>query len=119
MRDWRWIKEHIQPLRVIPQRLPAECWNAVRLALRRRGTPLDLELEGLRGFHCRLSDPAWFVWTVVPEECPLLLWTDFERHRSALNAPVPCHLYLYHIHAGLVTGKALDAILAQAHAQVH
>lgn len=116
MRDWRWVMDHCRPLRVIPQRLPAECWNPVRLVLQRRGGPLRLELDGLRGVQCELRDPAWFAWAMVPEVCPLLVWTDFDNRREALDAPVACRLYLYHYHAGLVSGRALDAIRDQARA---
>lgn len=46
------------------------------------------------------------------DDQPIMVWLDFDTHlhNQALHEPVPCQLRLYHSHAGLVMGSALDAL---------
>lgn len=105
--------ERYEPLRVFPKEIPASCWNTVRLALRRQGRPLRLDLRGLRAVTCELDEAAWVVWGPHHYgEVPLMAWTGFTRPRAALHLPVRCELRLYHLHAGLLMGPALEALEA-------
>lgn len=100
-----------EALRVYPKRIPAECWNAVRLALRRHGRPLSIELRGMRAVSCELDEAAWVVWGPPHYgAAPLMAWTAFARPHAALHLPVSCELRLYHLHAGLLMGPALEAV---------
>ena len=106
-----------RPLRVYPKCVPAACWNAVRLALRRRGRPLRLDLPGLRGVECELDDTVWIVWAPRYGAVPFMAWTAFERC-PALHLPVACELRVYHLQAGLLMGPALEAVERAARAAV-
>jgi len=106
--------ERFEPLRILPKRVPAPCWNSVRLALRRHGHPLHLSMPGFRGVECELDDRAWVVWAPRAGSVPFMAWTAFEPRGAALHLPVACELRLYHLQAGLIMGPALEAIESAA-----
>lgn len=99
------------PIRVIPKSVPAPCYNAVRLALLRRGEPLRFPLAGLRRIECILNRQSWRLFDGLEARRRLILeWAGFQTRGRSLHSPVPCELRLYHVHAGLIMGEALDAI---------
>ena len=100
------------PLRIFPKMIEASCYNHVRLALRRLGNPLRVELPDHRGLHIILNDQLWLCIDNICNDQPVMAWLDFDtrKHNTALHEPVPCQLRLYHMHAGLVMGSALDAL---------
>jgi hypothetical protein len=104
--------DSIRPLRVMPKTIEATCYNHVRLALRRLGNPLRVDLPEHRGLEIILYDNQWVCVDSTRDDQPVMAWIDFDtrRHRDALYEPVPCKLRLYHMHAGLVMGSALDAL---------
>jgi hypothetical protein len=57
-----------------------------------------------------LDEDLWAGMAPWDEELPLLAWSDFDTRRSGLDQPVACRLHLYHAHAGLLMGVALDAL---------
>ena len=98
----------IPPLRTLPKIIDAACYNRVRLALLRMGSPLRLEIPGHR-LDMVLTDRAWMGIAPWQMEIPMLVWTEFRpRPRRSLHEPVSCMLHLYHMHAGLIMGTALD-----------
>jgi hypothetical protein len=102
----------IRPLRVMPKTIEAACYNQVRLALRRLGNPLRVELPEHRGLEIILEDDNWLCVDSARNDQPIMAWLCFDtrRHNNALHEPVPCQLRLYHMHAGLIMGSALDAL---------
>ncbi len=113
----------LAPLRSIPKTVDACYYNRVRLALKRLGNPLEVELDGrLRQSDMLLTDREWLCVDRARDDLPLLAWTDFAiKERDALHAPVRCTLHLYHAHAGLLMGRALpvlDRVLQQRLAKV-
>jgi hypothetical protein len=99
------------PIRVLPKQIPPSCFNAVRLALRRRGEPLRLELPGLRAVSCVLARDSWRLVDHSGGSALLLLeWTDFRTGGRGLHEPVPSDLRVFHVQAGLIMGVALEAI---------
>ena len=98
-----------EPLRTFPKRIEADCYNRVRLALRRISNPLRVALPGHRGLEAILYEDCWLVVDSLQSDEPVLAWVEFAR-RQALHEPVACALKLYHTHAGLVMGTALDAL---------
>lgn len=102
----------IRPLRVMPKTIEAACYNQVRLALRRLGNPLRVELPEHRGLEIILEDDNWLCVDSARDDQPIMAWLGFDtrKHNNALHEPVPCQLRLYHIHAGLIMGSALDAL---------
>ncbi len=108
----------IAPLRSVPKTVEARYYNRVRLALKRLGKPLEVELDGeLRQTDMLLTDHEWLCVDRTRDDLPLLAWTDFTvKGRDALHAPVRCTLHLYHTHSGLLMGRTLpilDRILQQ------
>jgi hypothetical protein len=104
--------DSLRPLRVMPKTIEAACYNHVRLALRRLGKPLRVDLPDHRGLEIILNDRVWLCIDSTHDDQPVMAWLDFDtrRHNAALHEPVPCQLRLYHMHAGLVMGSALDAL---------
>jgi hypothetical protein len=100
-------------LRIFPKCIDASCYNAIRLALRRIANPLRVDLPRHRGLSVILEDHVWFCVDGLHEDLPVLAWRDFEvRERNSLQEAVNCRLYLYHTHAGLIMGSALEALEA-------
>lgn len=106
----RWLRE-LTPLRVWPKTISAAHYNCVRLALKRLGCPLRHELQR-PALILLLDEDLWAGMAPWDEELPLLAWTEFDTHRSGLDQPVACRLHLYHAHAGLLMGMALEALNA-------
>lgn len=101
--------DDLTPLRTMPKTVPAGHYNDVRLALRRLGNPLRIEMPRLH-VEILLCDKVWWCLRHYEDEIPLLAWTAFEARRGGLHDPVSCRLHLYHCHAGLLMGTALDAL---------
>ena len=104
--------DKLQPLRVMQKTIEAACYNHVRLALRRLGNPLRIDLPDHRGLHIILGDHLWLCVDRTRDDQPIMAWLDFDtrKRNQALHEPVPCQLRLYHVHAGLVMGSTLDAL---------
>ena len=98
-------------LRNMPKTIEAVVYNHVRLALRRLGSPLRVEVPGHRGLEIILDNHEWLCVDANAEDQPVMAWVDFASHgRDNLQAPVSCTLELYHRCAGLVMGSALDSL---------
>jgi hypothetical protein len=98
-----------EPLRTFPKLIEADFYNRVRLALNRLSRPLRVELPDHRGLEAILDDNGWLVVDSLKADQPVLAWVEF-GHRDGLHEPVACVLKLYHVHAGLVMGTALEAL---------
>ncbi len=96
-----------EPLRNFPKRIDADCYNRARLALHRIANPLRLPLTEHRGLDAILYEDCWLVVDSLQADEPVMAWVEFAR-RQALHEPVECVLKLYHTHAGLVMGTALE-----------
>ncbi len=98
-------------LRTMPKTIEAPVYNHVRLALRRLGSPLRVEVPGHRGLEIILESRVWMCVDANAEDQPVMAWLNFDnRGRDNLQAPVGCTLELYHYCAGLVMGTALAAL---------
>jgi hypothetical protein len=101
----------IPPLRSLPRHLEAPYYNRVRLALMRLGRPLRVVLPQHRGLEAILDDDAWVCVDATRGDLPVLAWRAFgATGRVSLHEPIDCRLDLYHWHAGLIMGTALDAL---------
>jgi hypothetical protein len=103
-----WIDHHT-PIRVRTRLLAKEDYNAVRIGILRLGNPLHVEIRGIKGLECFLDDHAWVFIDNFINDLPLLAWTGFEP-RESINAAITCELRLYHMHAGLLISRSLDAL---------
>lgn len=105
-----WIDE-IMPLRVWPKMIEAVQYNQIRIGILRLGAPLYLPLPELPGLTCALDPRTWVVFDETHNGIPILAWRDFHRQADdTLQASVICELRTFHMHAGLIMGRALDAI---------
>jgi hypothetical protein len=99
-------------LRVMQKTISADYYNKTRIALSREKLPWQLDIEQIRCLQCVLDEKAWVCFDESQNNYPILAWTDFHiAQRESLDSPVLCELRLYHIHAGLIMGKVLDAIV--------
>ena len=96
-------------LRRMPKSFEASVFNHVRLALRRLGCPLRVEVPGHRGLDVILDKETWLCVYSNADDHPGLAWISFTG-RDCLHVPVSWHLELYHRFAGLVMGAVLDAV---------
>jgi len=106
------IFDKLQPLRTMAKTIEANCYNHARLALSRIANPLRVILPDHRGLEVILENNLWLCVDTFNDDQPIMAWLDFDtrNHNQALHEPVPCKLQLYHMHAGLVMGSALDAL---------
>ena len=106
-----WLDE-FPPLRVMQKHIAAKDYNCIRLGLIRERLPLQLRLKDFRCLLFILDESAWICIDECQNDLPVLAWTNFKTaQRSALHQPVECELRLYHMHAGLVMGTVLDALV--------
>ena len=100
-----------EPWRIFPKTIEAGCYNRVRLALQRIARPLRIALPDHRGLDAILDDSNWLIVDSLAGDMPILMWCDFQTHdRDNLHKPIACLIKLYHSHAGLIMGTALEAL---------
>lgn len=86
----------------------AERYNLFRLALLRLGSPLQINLPGLRSLDMRLDEDSWVVIDTKLNDLPVVAWTLFNTdRRDNLHLPIRCRITHYHAHATLVMETAL------------
>ena len=100
------------PLRIMSKKIEASCYNQARLSMLRLGKPLRVELPNHLGLEIILDDKYWMCVDSANDDQPIMTWSDFDTsmHNTALHEGVPCELHLYHTHASLIMGSALDAL---------
>lgn len=108
----------IQPIRTFSKFIDAADFNTVNLALLRIGEPLTFPLKRLPLIEVSLSKRRWLCAQGSGQHIQLLAWTDFECTDRGLHEPVACNLHLYHVHAGLIMGKALQDLIAIVNAML-
>jgi hypothetical protein len=60
---------------------------------------------------CALDRRVWIVFDDCTTRAPVLAWVGFRRQaETGLHLPVTCELRAYHLHAGLIMGRALEAV---------
>jgi hypothetical protein len=98
-------------MRSLPKSVDARYYNRVRLALIRLGKPLRVALPELGQAAMLLNDEEWLCVDTSRDDLPMMAWREFEvSGRDALHEPVRCTLELYHTHAGMLMGSALQAL---------
>ena len=96
-----------------PFEMDAPRYNQVRLALLRLHGPLRFRLSGLRQLEVILEPDAWICVDASLNDIPVFAWTDFQvEGRSALDEPVRCKLFTYHVHALIIVDRVLQTIEA-------
>ncbi|HKJ75784.1 MAG TPA: hypothetical protein VKA64_01120 [Gammaproteobacteria bacterium] len=106
------LLDGLTPLRVMPKRIDADCYNRIRVRLlRTRRLPVRVAVPDHRGLEIILTHHVWLGLDAYRDDLPILSWSRFKtRERTGLHEPVMCRLCLYHIHAGMIMGSALQAL---------
>ena len=102
----------IDPLKIMPKVITAVCYNHARLAMLRISNPLRVEIPDHTGLEVILNNQHWLCVDGFQGDQPIMAWCDFDtqNHNAALHEPIPCQLRLYHTHASLIMGSALDSL---------
>ncbi|MEN8129719.1 MAG: hypothetical protein ABFS45_05900 [Pseudomonadota bacterium] len=88
--------------------LEASLYNLWRRARLHLGSPLRLDLPGLKQMALILEDDSWVVVDQCQYDLPVLAWVNFQDSgRDNLYKPVPCTLNYYHYLASSLRGKVL------------
>lgn len=105
-----WLDEY-PALRVMHKLMDAEIYNRIRFNVLREHRPWRLSLKAFRCLACILEERIWICVDECQNDQPIMAWTNFQiAQRDALDAPIDCDLYLYHMHAGLIMGSALEML---------
>ena len=108
------------PMRIMPKVIEATTFNQARLALLRIGNPLRVSLNGHRCLDVILSQELWLCVDACNDDQPIMAWREIETlHRDALHQPINCKLHLYHTHASLIMGSALDCLAQELSDLLH
>ena len=109
MAQWH---EDYPTLRVMHKTITADDYNRIRIGLSREKLPWRIKLTRIRCLQFVLNETAWVCIDECQDDLPIMAWADFNtEQRESLEDPVSCRLHLYHTHAGLVMGNALDALV--------
>jgi len=86
-------------------------YNLVKIAVKRLGSPLRLEIPRLRTLDFILEEDTWVIVDRSLNDIPIIAWVNFdEKHRAGLHEPVECERRTYHVHALIIVDKALEAM---------
>lgn len=108
------MKSRLDDLPVFESRnssVRAEDYNLVKIALKRLGAPLRIELPRLRTLDFIFDHDAWMIVDRRLNDIPVIAWLNFdEKNRAGLHEPVSCERRSYHTHALIIIDKALEAL---------
>ena len=91
-----------------PDHIEAPYYNIWRRYRARWGSPVRLDLPGLKEMKFVLCDSYWVVVDSVKYDVPVIAWVELEdAGRNALHQPVACKLNHYHFAASAVRARAL------------
>ncbi len=88
----------------------AEHFNLVRIALKRLGSPIRLELPKLRTLDFLIDEETWIIVDRSLNDVPVMAWLDFETRDRSLHEPLKCTLNLYHAHATIIQPRVIEAM---------
>jgi len=88
----------------------AEHFNLVKIALKRLGSPIRLELPKLRTLDFLLDEETWIIVDRSLNDIPVMAWLDFETKNRSLHEPLNCTLNLYHAHANIIKPRVIEAM---------
>ena len=88
----------------------AEHFNLVKIALKRLGSPIRLELPKLRTLDFLLDEETWIIVDRRLNDIPVMAWLDFETKDRSLHEPLGCTLNLYQAHASIIQPRVIEAM---------
>lgn len=91
--------------------VPAQYYNAIRLAQLRQGFSIEMLLGG-RGLHVYLDREAWLVTDRNLGGVPVLAWIGLSAaNREGLHRGVGCSLVYYHAYAAVIVRTVLPEVV--------
>jgi len=88
----------------------AEHFNLVKIALKRLGSPIRLELPKLRTLDFLLDEETWIIVDRSLNDIPVMAWLDFVTKGRSLHEALNCTLNLYHAHANIIQPRVIEAM---------
>lgn len=86
-------------------------FNHVQQGLKHLGNSIRFPVPKLRSLELILQQEAWIIVDNALNDYPIAAWTAFKSdHRDNLHEDIPCRLQIYHMHAGLVLSRTLEAM---------
>lgn len=86
-------------------------YNLVKIALKRLGSPIRIEIPNLRSLDFILEDELWVIVDRSLNDVPVIAWLDFQdKGRNSLHKDILCERRTYHTHAMIIVDKALEAL---------
>jgi len=89
----------------------AQDYNLVKIALKRLGSPIRLEIPNLRTLDFILEDDLWVIVDRSLNDIPVIAWLNFNDHvRTGIHEDITCERRTYHTHAIIIVDKAFEAL---------
>lgn len=94
-----------------PTQVNAMHFNHVQHALKRLGESIRLQIPRMKHLDLILERHAWIIVDRALNDVPIAAWTDFQTaQRHTLHEAIKCTQKLYHVHAGLVLDRSIEAM---------
>ena len=92
-------------------KIRAQDYNLVKIALKRLGSPIRLEIPNLRTLDFILEQDLWVIVDRSLNDIPVIAWLNFkDQERESLHEDIECERRAYHTHAMIIVDKALEAL---------
>jgi hypothetical protein len=92
-------------------KIRAQDYNLVKIALKRLGSPIRVEIPNLRTLDFILEDDLWVIVDRSLNDIPVIAWLNFKDHeRTSLHESIVCERRTYHTHAMIIIDKAIEAL---------
>lgn len=93
------------------RKMRALYFNHVQQALKYLGDSVRFQIPKLRTLELILQKDAWIIVDRQLNDYPIAAWTAFEvQSRDNLHEDIPCRLQIYHMYAGMVLNRTLEAM---------
>ena len=103
--------DDIPTFEIRQSQLRAQDFNLVRIALKRLGAPIRIELPRLRSLDFIFEKDVWVIVDRALNDIPIVAWLDFaEAMRDNLHEPIACQQRAYHTHAMMIIDKSFEAM---------
>lgn len=89
----------------------AEDYNLVKIALKRLGSPLRLEILRIHTLDFILEDDSWVIVDRRLDDIPIIAWLNFDtKNRASLHKPIKCERRTYRAQALIIVDKSFEAM---------
>ena len=103
--------DNIPIYEVRESKIRAQDYNLIKIAIKRLGSPIRLEIPNLRTLDFILEDDLWVIVDRSLNDIPVIAWLNFKDHeRTNLHEDITCERRSYHTHAMIIVDKAFEAL---------